>query len=537
MAKLYASPVNKKWSQANQTPEEEVNLVATQINGGINNYIDPADIPDNQVTQAKNVRINGDKIFRRIGCSNTAFLDQGAPPNSSFITNISLFPRFDGSSEFVRFDPLKLYKRDVATWTQITGPPFTVETRQKTLATLDRFFFATGHNVIQEINFTTDTYAPLGNAPKYKYICSFFNRIVGANLYDAGTASNPIQIGWSGDLNFSEWNALVDISAGNAALVEGQGDFSDPITGLFGFASVMLIARERSLWIATKRAVASAPFQYQAAFTNVGCDTPDSIAQTKAGITWYDRRSNQVYTYEVGGTPKSIGYTIRKELKNTIRDNTLVQGSYDPIGNRYHLTIPSSSSDTSIIYVFDFETQSWVYDERYRVSGVFPLDEAKNNLVIADLVGVIADLVGVIADLSNITISPSVITYGHIDGMLTQDDDTAETDNGSVFESIIKSKVFALNPSDLSVNRLLMKLVPIRPGSMQVYFSRNGGQTFTLYKSVSLPISDIGKRRIVEFNKHITTSEFAWKIVSSSGSFDLNEYRIRGLQTTDTRPK
>jgi hypothetical protein len=539
MANLVGRPIGNKLGGATQVTEEDVEMFSEKASGGINTWFDPADLKPDQTQSATNMRIYGDIVFSREGSSDDAFAPQGAIPNVNPILNVVRFARFDGTAIFVRFDKDEIWRRAPASWEEITGAGFIVNQRQKTLAINDRFFFTSGTDEIQEINFTADTYADLGNAPKYKYICGFFNRIIGANLFDT-TSPNPTQVGWSGDLNFAEWSALVDISAGNVALVEGQGDFSDEITGLFGFASVMLILRERSLWTATKRPVATLPFQFTASYPNVGCDSPDSAAQTSNGIAWYDYRSNQVYTFEIGNSPVPIGTAIRKDLGGTdgiITDNLTLQGSFDPKGNRYHLCIPSDSSTTTIVYVFDYDTATWVKDERYLVNGVFPIDEILGELVYDDLVGVYDDLIGVYDDLSDIDVSPSTITYGLKDGVLLQDDSSMDTDNGVAFTADLVSKIFELQKQNISVTKFLLKYRPKREGTFDVLFSRNGGKTFETYKTITISATDIGQRKILTCYKNITTSEYVWKLSSTIGSFEVLEYRILGIQTTDTREK
>lgn len=534
MVSFSGPPVGRKWITPSIQAEEEVDIVVAKLSGGINTYIDPADIKDEQVTEATNMRIVGDSIFQRAGTSDDTFVEQGDPPNENAITHIANFARFDGSSVFVRFDDTEIWRRLSSSWEEITGPGQDLITRQKTLAVNDRFFFATGRDQIQEFDFATDTYDVLGNAPKARYICSLFNRIVAANLYDA-TNPNPILIMWSGDLNFSEWDASVDPSAGFLSLVSGQSDYSDEITGLFGFADTILVCRQRSLWTGVRQPVATQPFVFSASYPNVGADTPDAIAQTANGITWYDYRSNQVYSYEIGGAPVPIGYAIRNELKDLITDNTTMQASYDPIGNRFNLCIPPTTSDTSTIYVFNFETASWTKDTMFKVNGVWPIDEQSENLMIDDLTGVIDDLVGMIDDLLDIFVSPSVITYGLTDGTLLQDDPAVDTDNGQTVSKVLTSKVFANNKDNISVTTLKFKYDVIRAGSIVISFSRNGGRTYEQYKTLNFTINDVGIRKLVTCYKNITTAEYRWKITSEVGSCNILEYRVTATQSTTTR--
>lgn len=502
-------------------------IVESRLNGGMNTYVDAADLPNFQVQLAQNCEIRADKIQRRPGTE-----DLGTTkPNSDPVLLYTAFKRFDGTTIYLRFTKNKVHRLGSGSWTEITSASaysITNQDRIRFTTLNDRFFFAVGNKDIQEINFGANTYADLGDAGSYKYITGFFNRLVGANKYDV-SSPNPTLVAWSGDLNFGVWNPATDISAGSTPLLEAATDFADPISGLFGFASVMLILRERSLWTATKRPVASNPFQFQASFPYAGCDTPNSATQKRNGIVWYDNRSNQIYDYTIGQAPREIGNPIRDLLPSRISNLDSIMGAYDTIRDRYHLLIPSTTSTTSYEYVFDFGTESWVENTRTNAVSVSAIDGGVSSLLIDELTGTIDALVGNINDLANTTINPPKNFYGLSDGDIVSNNSGLTTDDGSAFTASIISKLYTAGNDELSVRRLAFKYIPQRVGTFSVYFSVDNGDNWELYETTTLTNMDLGKRKRILCTKQARTPEFAWKIEMETSSVQILEYTLDAL--------
>lgn len=516
-----------------QMVEDKLVVIEARLNGGMDVYVDPADLSNVRGTLFQNVEIRADKVFRRAGSD----VISPAKPNSDPVLLYVAFKRFDGTTIYLRFTKNKLYKSGVSSWTEITSASafsITNTTRIKFTTLNDRFFFSVGNKEIQEINFGSNTYAALGNAGKYKYITGFFNRVIGANKYDS-SSPNPVLVGWSGDLNFGVWDTATDISAGSTPLVEAATDFADPITGLFGFASVMLMLRERSLWTATKRAVASNPFQFQASFPYAGCDTPNSATQKRNGIVWYDNRSNQVYDYTIGSNPREIGDAVRDLIRTRITDLDSVMGTYDTVRNRYHLLIPSSNSNQTYEYVFDYGTESWVETVRPLAASVSMLDGGSVAKTIDELSGTINSLVGYINDLSTTTLNPPKLFYGLSDGDIVSANSTTSTDNGTSFTSSIRSKVFSNQEGDLLVRRLLFKYLPLSAGTVTFYFSRDGGDTWETYETLTITSNDLNKRKIYLVTQNIRAPEFCFRIDMNTANIQLLEYRMDVLVSPLTK--
>ena len=530
-----------------QVPDPIQLLSEVRVDGGMNTRIDAADIPQNQLVLARNVYVDADKLIRFDGTILLAppkpatdlldlengdqilqedtfdiLLDQG---NTEPINVLYTFQRFNGTTVFLRFTDNKVWRKLSNSWLEVTSAtPYTLPTggRVRLLPFNDRLFFVSGTNNIYEIDFTANTYAYLGNAGKYKYITGFFNRIVGANKYDLSTP-NPTLVAWSGDLNFAQWDPNVDISAGSTPLLEAASDFADPISGLFGFASVMLILRERSLWTAQKRPVASNPFLFQAAYPFVGCDTPNSAVQKRNGIIWYDYRSNQVYDYTLGDRPREVGEAVRDNIKPKITNKENPIGSYNPITNEYILTIPGTNTTVTYAYVLNLNNGAWTERTIENCTCIYAFDNTSAALLIDELSGTIDELSGTINDLANLTTNPPTLYYGMSQGDILVAS-PVDTDNGASIETILQSKIFKLYDRYISITRIRFTYIPLRAGEFTVQY--NNGNGWATYKTVTFDLDAVGIRSRVACTKQVRAREFQWRITSLAGNFATLDYSI-----------
>ena len=291
----------------------------------------------------------------------------------------------------------------------------------------------------------------------------------------------------------------------------------------------MLILRERSLWTATKRPVASAPFQFQASFPYAGCDVPNSATQKRNGLVWYDNRSNQVYDYTIGQAPREIGNPIRDLLPDRISNLDSIMGAYDTVRDRYHLLIPSELSTTSYEYVFDFGTESWVENTRTNTTSVSAIDGGVAALLIDELSGTIDALVGDIDDLANTTINPPKVFYGLSDGNIVYTDPAVVQDKLVATSTSIVSKLYTAGNDELIVRRISFKYIPIRVGTFSVYFSVDNGVTWELYETTTIASMDLNTRKRILCTAQARTPEFCWKIEMETASIQILEYSLDAL--------
>ena len=490
------------------------------IDGGMNTIVDPNDLQDNEQVLINNMVIRNGKMSRRLGVSEIG----PTKPNADPVRKIFTLKQYDGTLVQLRITDDTIYRRGV-TWVEITdagGSPLT-EGINNLVSTDDRHFFSTnGSTVIQEVNLLADTYAELGNAPRYKYITLFDNRIVGFNLVDVG-GNNPIQVGWTGTFDYAEFDPLVNFEAGNAPLEETQSDYTDAGTGIFGFGANLLIVRERSIWLANKTGSFQQPFYFYTEVPSLGCDTPKSIQKIPGGIMYYDRRTRSMYVYQIGSkVPTPIGRQVEDDVYSSISNPDDIFSEFDSINLEYKLGVPQAGTDVTRIWTYSFKSNAWWYEDRDDVTSISNLDFGEPSLLIEELVGNIEDLLGNIEDLGEDDVPSAVTFFGKEDGEIEQEDVNVVTG----YDSEVISKTWtAPQNNDFYVRRCTFTYDVTVSGSLSIYYSKDNGVTYTLFKTIDFSAMDIGKRLRVVCAKSVKCTQFSWKITSSEGIFSLIDFK------------
>lgn len=504
------------------TQQEEEVLFESQLSGGMVTSVSREDLTDGQFALIKNGRVRFDKTSRRAG----SIALTPTKPDSNSVLMIAPWERFNGDVELIRFTEDTLQRRNTASWSTVAGV-LNATVLYNVAILNDRFFFANnGQDEIQEIDLGTLTFAPAGNAPKYRYIIGFNNRLVGANL--AGSSPSGIQIGWSGNLNFTEFDSLVDPSAGKTVLVDSTTDYSDDISGLFSFTDIAMLLRRRSLWGIAKQPIASAPFNFYPIATAIGCDAPNTAVTCRNGIAWYDLRTATVWFHKVGAPePVPIGTLNEEAIRDQIDNAGLLYATYDTLHDEYTLVIPNTFTDLVRMWIYNFRTKAWTYDEQENVTSINNVDFSSATLLIDDLVGTIDGLNGTIDDLGN-SVLRATRFYGFNNGEITVESELADDDNSVEFETSIESKTWAKPKDKLDIQTLRIKYTPFLAGSFDINFSRDNGVTWSTYKTVTFDSGDINIQKTAVFKKHICTDQYSWQLVGTNGSYELHSFTING---------
>lgn len=516
----YGGTIRNFGRPASQPVSQLVPLIGAQVNKGMMTTLDAADIPPEALVDAFNVRIRYDKTTRRRGTED--FGD--TPPDSERVLALYNYKDNDGIGTFLRFTKDGIY-RDPNSWTAIAGTLTGSDADRFTIATAFSQIVFTNYGVdeIQLINLTANTFAQLGNAPRYKFVTVFANRVIGGYLNDPVTPS-PITIGWSGDGNAAEWDPLVDQSAGQSPLIESPGDTSDFITGVFGFTNVLIVLREKSVWLATKQPIASAPFNAYAAVPGIGCNCPFSTAVIPGGLVFADQRTEKIYAYVPGEQPQSISTAIEKDLFAAISNPLEVFGSYDNRNNEYSISIPLVGTTITRVWTFNFRTQAWSYDERVNLSVISDIEGAAQELTIDELTGTIDQLVGTIDSLVGEVSSATSRLYGFDDGTLQLERLASDDDAGTDYLTRIQSKTFFLPVFDQYVARCRYEFFARSESVLNLYYSTNGGKTWNLARTDT--ISDTYEPYLLEWNRQVKCRKFTFKIESSQGDWDIIDYEL-----------
>jgi hypothetical protein len=531
-------------TQFPQLPELKSEKFAEgRINLGMITMIDPADLPTGALQLAKNATVRFDKTARRSG----SILLVPEKPDANPVLKLAFIKKKDGTGYTIRMTPTSLHVRGGVAWTPIVGAGLagTIKDRFQTAVVLDEFIFANnGADPIQRVDFVGNTYAQLGNAPAYRYITGFYNRAVGF----ARRGVNEIELGWSADGVATEWNPATNESAGSAPILESPSDLSDFGTGLFSFSNVMVLLRERSLWIATKQPIAQNPFYVTTAVPNIGCDSPYSACLIDNAVAFMDRRTGTVYAWTPGSPPEPIGRPIENEILKNINDPATIFSSYESVPGEYSLYIPQVGSNYVVGWTYNRRGKAWSKNEYYAITMVEDTDLATGGVTIDGLGDVpIDELVGTIDDLSPDEDIVSTRVFGRSDGTIAQNDFEATTDApvvdfpaGAPYTTQLVSKVFSIPEDDLYIAKIVIEYQSNRGGEFLLEYSKNGGATETSWKTAKVVNPAIlGEPRLITFKKFIRCRRFAWRLTTTSGLFETLAYEVHvypaGESKNDTR--
>lgn len=525
MAKLISLPRRIPLEAASYNYKESPPLWESHINGGMVSSIDPENLDLSQAVVLKNMLTRFDHISRRNG----SLLFVPAKPNANKILGFFLYQKSDGSEKLVRFTKNTIHAASTATWAVLAGPVLsgTDNDRWRTTILEDRMF-ATNNGIdeIQEIDITANTYAHLGNAPRYKYITGFGDRVVGFSLAGGFPVSN--QLGWSGNRNYGEWDPLVDRSAGSKVITLSASDSADFGRGVFSFGSVLVIIREKSIWNATLQPIATDPFNIFQTVPNIGSDSPDSIAKcANFGVVFVDTRTKAIYLYDLNSTVTVISDPIKKDFFNSVIDPNLLFSSYNAGTHEYSACVSSNISSIVKEWIFNFDSKTWSYSEYNSVSVISNLEFGSGGIAIDELVGTLDSLSGTIDSFS--PVKSVTKFFGRTDGELLIDSSTVDDDNLVDFTSEFRSKHFQLPAQKRYVNRLHITYVPrFVSGNVTVEYSINNGASWILWKTVVLSAGDIDTYKYLVCKKNIMCKRFTFRITSTAGQFDLIEYAVFG---------
>lgn len=532
----------RQWSGGEQTirkPNIRLHkLVTARVNRGMITSIDSADIPREALQLAKNAKVVFDKTGRRDGLSTFE-----SAADSSPVLKMSFLKSPDGSGHTYRFTPDSIHDLQLSVWNAITqNVPLvgTISDRFSVATVFDIFAFTNnGANAVQWIDPSIDTsdnlidnyfeYMENGN---FRYCTGFYNRVVLAALRE----ENEVLLAWTGEYGskatakhgLEDLDPLVNETSGFTPLVDSPSDVGDFITGIFGLTSVMVILREKSIWLATKQASFTNPFNAYSAVPGLGCDSPFSAKVTRYGLAWLDRRSRTVYHYTPGGTPEPIGRPVEKNIINNISDPDTVFGAYDPIEDTYSVCIPAVGSNIVQVWTYYFQAQAWTYNEYEDISSFDTVELLVGFTAMDDLVGTMDNLVGTFDELSPVVDSIPQRVFGFTNGTLAVPDPSVDSDVGTSFDTDLVSATIVLPGDDVYVANIVVEYNMRLSGTLELWYASDGGvdpnTSFVLGDSFTPTV--LGKPQIFTFRRVVHSRRYAFAIRASNGQFDILGYEV-----------
>lgn len=515
-------------------------LASSRINKGMITAIDSVDLPLEALQWAKNAKILFDKTSRRDGL--VTFGPEA--PNANAVIKMASIKHPDGTGHTYRFTPSTIHDLQSGVWNPITETVAlagTVNDKIKLANLFDIIAFTNnGANEVQWIDTGADTsddlienlHADVGTSANFRYCTGFYNRLVCASIRE----ENEVMLAWTGEYGskntakhgFEDINTVINETSGFSPLIDSPNDKSDFITGVFGLSNVMVILREKSVWLATKQPSAIYPFNAYPVVPGIGCDTPHSAIVTAFGLCWLDRRTKTIYLFSPGSQPQPIGRPIEKSLLATIDNPDSVFAIYDPKENVYSVCIPSDSSPTVQVWSFYFNEQAWTYNE---YSGLTSYDEVEllaGYTTIDELLGTMGDLIPTYNNLTTVVKPETKRIYGLSDGSLAIADATVDTDIDDAFETTLISKSFTIPSLDAYVAEVVVEYIARIPCTLEFLYCADGRDhpdlSFTLGDTFEVTV--LNKPQIITFKRVIHCRRFAFAIKSIDGQFDILSYEV-----------
>ena len=508
-----------------QIPEERV-VAEGRVNAGMVTIVDAADIPNNAVLLAKNVRLRYDALERRPALTPHS----PAKPNSDKILKLASFKDLAGNLKTYRFTASNVYKRNASSWSLLTGTLNGLATDRIQVASVkDTIVFTNnGADEIQKLDSAGTSYAQLGNAPKYKYVAAFYDRILGAHRVGGGNLG--VEVGWSGLGVYDEWDGSVDISAGNNPLLDDTSGLGDLITGIYSFTNVAIIPKERSIWIATKNASGQNPFNFVNRVPTVGFDVPYSISPILNGIAGLDLRTGTVWAYRDDNLER-IGTNVEKDIIRSIEHPDYVFSSFNYRRNEFTIYLSSSTSTVVKAWTYSFNTPGWVYDEYDNINSIDEVDLNLKRFKVNDLIGKVNNLLGKVNALGGLTSNGLFRLYGKSNGDIDEETDVLSDD-----EAEIVSKIYTTQSFDDTVNKQFYKFSILAvPCIVKLWCSKNGGKTWILLKTKTFNSLTEDGTELLTFIKNIYSRQYQWKLTCSAGQFQFKEYTLKSVAGGESR--
>lgn len=507
--------------------EQQLAVIESKLSGGMVTTLDSTDIPNNSFLTLKNARVYFDRIQRRSG------LDLMSPtkPNSNVVLGVYAYQKNNGDSFLIRATKDGLHYWTVSGWTAITGSlAGTNKDKFRFVTFNDRLVFSNnGANKIQIVNTGVTSFGDLGNAPKYKYVAGFNNRVIGANL----AGSDPTQVGWSGNLNITVWDNASDISANLTSLVESPEDRFDEITGIFGMTNVLVIMREHNIWLATRNPSASNPFNFYTAIPGLGCDSPNSISTVPGGLIWADTHTKRVYLWDLNSAPVPISNDIESDLFRSTIDPEMISSSFNKTTLIYKLIVGSPVSNTKRVWLYDLRMQKWTYDEYDLIDGIYDVEGMAPIVTIDDLVGTIDGLVGTIDDLGGFSNVKEYQQYiATLNGDILVENPNNDKDVSTPFTTVVESKDYELDLDDEQfITEIDIRFTVESSISGTLYYSKDYGESWIKAKDFSFTKGT----RELQWKCNVRTQIFRWKVEFTGFGASLHKYEVYILKAGKDR--
>lgn len=502
-------------------PEEEQLFASATLSKGMITVIDRANIPDEALSLAQNVRVRSDKTSRRTGTT----LFAPAKPNGNPVLRLLDYKVGLTSRTLLRVAPPTIHRMDGAAWIALTGALTSGIASPIFIAlVLDKLILANGVDKLQLINMDTNSFGDLSaTAPRARFVTGAFNRVVCASIGDS--IDGLITVAWSGDENFTVFDPAADISAGFSPIIDSPSDKADFITGgIFSFNNIIVLLRNSSVWLATKNPVASNPFNFFNAVPGIGCDIPSSVALDKDGLFWLDSTTRTVWAYVPGSAPEDIGFSITKELFTNFMNPERVAGAYYSDEQEYRVSVPQADG-TRKLWIYNKRTKAWTVDLYDDIASLATFGVLSGYTSYDAAAGTYDAAVGTYDGASANPVQKPTMYIGKNNGDIGYEDAAVQTDYLGNYTMDIRSKEFFAPNNDVVVSKIKLEYTVQVNGQISLYYSKDG-ISWILSKTINTA-GPTTRTQLLKHQRAVRCRRIMWRVVAVNGQYDFLNYEIR----------
>lgn len=474
------------------TPVQPIAFFAPAV--GLNTSLPPSRLSPEAAAGMKNLVLQRGRLESRY-----ALTQVGSAFGESIVWVGDVVPK-SGRPLLLAITTRYLYYFDAVsqTWIRVDGLSLNGGATDVPSVTMfgDKVLFSNGVDPVASFDVITRQANFLSGAPAARWLTTFNNRVVAANVVDQ-TGVRPSRVRWTAKNDETKW-ADTDLGAGfedaapSPLLTFDTAQAIVPVT-----ETVALLFRSRSTWTMSATGFVDAPFSFNLLFQEFGTNSPYSLVVTPAGVIGYFR--DNWYIVATGGvTP--IGDPVVDRLAREM-PSTLV-GMFDNLRQEYRVLIPGA------VLRYSLRDKGWTQDEYTegaltyiaRSSGV-----AVGGTTIDQLAGAIDDLVGTIGTLGISQASLSTRAYAATSTTVYQEDPGAFADG-----EIVTGWILPATPlHTVSVNEVQIEYTSTEPKTFTVYTSVDG-QTWALYGTASGPASGV-----VSIRKTLSEQQLQFKVATT----------------------
>lgn len=347
----------------------------------------------------------------------------------------------------------------------------------------ENLVFSQGVDNIMAAPFAGLAYAVISaNAKPARYLCRFADRLFEAFTIETG-ATKPYRVRWPVNSDHTDW-----LGTGSGFRDNSEQPYF--IKGLKKLQNSMAVYTERSILLAERTGLATAPASYQIAAPDTGL----YAAKTLTGRNEFHSflGNDDFYLYN-GGALVPIGGPIRDLVFQNLNAGKLDQCFGEILSDSQEVLffiVTSLATTPDKIWVYNYGRNIWYpwTCSGPKCSTLYRLDD---TTTIAGLIGAISAQTWVF-NASNILAAFPVMLTGNTDGKIYLWTAATPSDAGAAIDCYWTSKDFTaadINPAyalhKVTLKRVIIAYVdPGTPFTLEMTYSVNGGQTWSTPASV-----------------------------------------------------